>query len=68
MDFGLFVYELRVGGNKYGERLTCDGFLIGMENGVIHEQARNEEEKENVYGGYKWMKCEGIGVSHVMKT
>ena len=40
----------------------------GMENGGIHEQAGNEDEKENGYSGYEWMKCEGIGVSHMMKT
>jgi len=39
-----------------------------MENGGIHEQAGNEDEKENGYSGYEWMKCEGIGVSHMMKT
>ena len=37
MDFGLFMCELRVGGSEYGERLTGDGFLMGMDNGGIHE-------------------------------
>jgi len=31
VDFGLFVCELCVGGSEYGERLTGDEFLMGME-------------------------------------
>jgi len=68
MGFGLLMYGLRVDGSEYGERVNGDRFLMGMDNRSIHEQAGNEGEKEDGYGGYECMKREGTGVSYMMKT